>query len=550
MGLDTNEVSGLLKEFGLRMSLKGGNPYRAKAFLTAAQNLKTLSQPLDKVIARGGLTAVPGIGEAISDIVEKLHRTGTHPRLEEMRKEMPSGLLEILELPQVRAQDLAKIQKAGIQGLAELEEALRNGKLNGVAGFTEAFRKKLLDGIEIRRNTAGRMHMHRARRLAEEAKKQLERAKGVKQVAIAGEVRRQCELAGALSLVAVGKGQKPLQGEVAVHFCRKEEFGAALLFATGSDSHIAQLQARAQDMGLRLTETGVIKGKVRVAGATEEEIYEALGLQFIPPELREGRGEIAKAAQRKIPALVELEDVRGILHAHTLRSDGAATLPEMAQASRKRGFEYLGLTDHSQSAHYAGGLKIPEVREQQREADRLNKKFGKSFRIFRGIESDILSSGALDYPDEILETFDFIIASVHGQFRLSGEEQTRRILRAIANPYTTILGHVTGRQLLRRRGYDVDIPAVLRACAEHEVAIEVNGHPWRLDLDWRWLDMALALGCWISLNPDAHSTAEIDHVAWAVAMARKGGVPKERVLNCLGAEEFGRFLLRRKRKVH
>jgi DNA polymerase (family 10) len=236
------------------------------------------------------------------------------------------------------------------------------------------------------------------------------------------------------------------------------------------------------------------------------------------------------------------DDVRGILHAHTVLSDGVNTLEEMAEAVRKRGYEYFGVADHSQSAHYAGGLSLDEVAEQHAAIDRLNGDYGRNFRVFKGIESDILSDGELDYSDQVLARFDFVVASVHGQFRLDRQKQTERILRAIANPYTTILGHMTGRQLLRRPGYDIDIEAVLAACAKHHVAVEINANPWRLDLDWRWHGRALELGCTMSINPDAHSVSEIDLTHWGVEMARKGGVPKERVLNCLGRDGLEAYL--------
>jgi DNA polymerase (family 10) len=218
----------------------------------------------------------------------------------------------------------------------------------------------------------------------------------------------------------------------------------------------------------------------------------------------------------------------------------------MAEAARQRGYAYLGLTDHSQTAHYAGGLKVEEVAAQQRAIERLNRRYGAKFHVFKGIESDILSDGSLDYPEEVLASFDLVIASIHSKFRMSREEQTNRIIKAVENPYTTILGHVTGRQLLRRPGYEVDMERVLRVCAEHGVAIEINAHPWRLDMDWRWCGRALELGCVFSINPDAHSTEEIDNIQWGVLMARKGAVPKERVLNALGRAEFGAHLESRK----
>jgi len=239
-------------------------------------------------------------------------------------------------------------------------------------------------------------------------------------------------------------------------------------------------------------------------------------------------------------------DIRGILHAHTDRSDGVDTLEVMAEATRAHGYQYFGVADHSQSAHYAGGLSLDEIARQHAEADRLNERYGDSFRIFKGIESDILPDGSLDYQDDVLARFDFVVASVHSRFKLSRKEQTDRILRAVANPRTTILGHMTGRQLLRRPGYEVDIDKILAACARHGVAVEINANPWRLDLDWRWHQRALELGCLMSINPDAHSTSEIELTHWGVEMARKGGVPPERVLNCLELPQFTGYLNNRR----
>ena len=262
--------------------------------------------------------------------------------------------------------------------------------------------------------------------------------------------------------------------------------------------------------------------------------------------LREGRGEIELASAHKIPRLVTDDDIRGILHAHTDRSDGVDTLEVMAEATRRNGYAYFGVADHSRSAHYAGGLSVEEITEQHVEIDRLNSRYQSRFRIFKGIESDILRDGSLDYTEEILARFDFVVASVHSHFKQGRKEQTERILTAVANPHTTILGHMTGRQLLRRPGYEVDIEKILRACARHGVAVEINANPWRLDLDWRWHQQALELGCIMSINPDAHSASEIGLTHWRVEMARKGGVPKNRVVNCLSLEKITDYLAQRR----
>ena len=405
----------------------------------------------------------------------------------------------------------------------------------------------------MRRESSGKRHMHRAGELLKSAEIHLKEAiPDIIRVTPAGDFRRGCELVSDLSLVAeVSKlpgGPKAIRagGQLVAHLTDATHYGITLLLATGSQAHLAALREVANKRSMTLEERGLCHGSEVVAAATEEQIYRALGMQPIAPELREGRDEIARALAGTLGELVTDADIKGILHAHTDCSDGADTLETMAEATQARGYQYFGVADHSKSAYYAGGLSADRVAEQQAEADGLNKKYGRAFRIFKGIESDILADGSLDFDAEVLDTFDFVVASVHGRFKLDRETQTERIVRAVANPYTTILGHMTGRQLLRRPGYEIDIESVLAACAEYGVAVEINANPWRLDLDWRWHETALRLGCMMSINPDAHSTREIDLTHWGIEMARKGGVPKERVLNCLSKDEFADYLEKRR----
>jgi histidinol phosphatase-like PHP family hydrolase len=446
------DIAKLLAEYGRRTALAGGNPYRAKAYLRAAQSLAVLPEALDRIIADDRLREIPGVGDAIADIVTKLHRTGTHPSLERMRTEIPESVLEMLSIPGLRPDKVIKLYRdLGIASLAELEAAARDNRIRSVKGLGPALQRKILQGLELRNATLGSRHVHRAAEIIATAEKHLQRAfPGLQRIVAAGDVRR--------------------------------------------------------------------------------------------------GGEIALARKRRMPKLVKIEDIRGILHAHSDASDGVHTLQQMAEATRKRGYQYFGVADHSKSAHYAGGLSLAEIEEQHAEIDRLNAGLDGHFRIFKGIESDILSDGSLDYPDDVLRRFDFIVASIHGQFRKDRESQTERLLRAVANPFVTILGHMTGRQLLRRPGYDIDVEQVLMACAKHGVAIEINANPWRLDLDWRWHRHALKLGCIFSINPDAHSTAEIDLMRWGIAMARKGGVSADQVLNTLDLHKFSRWLEGRKQR--
>jgi DNA polymerase (family 10) len=555
-GLDAAAVARLLVEFGRRMELAGENPYRARAYSKAAEGLRALTEPLEDLVAQGRLREIPGVGEGIAERIKILQRAGTHPKLETLRQQVPAGVLEMLNLPGLRADRVLKIYKElGIASLNELEQAARADRLKDVKGLGPALQRKILEGLEILRRGKGQRHVHRAAALLEAAQVNLQKSHpGLRRITPAGEYRRGCELVGELVLVAEAKEAKALVGppelgaQINLHVADPAHYGTALLFATGSAEHVQALQKVAEEKGLTLEAAGLRRGARVIACKDERAVYSALGLPFIPPELREGRGEIELALANKLPKFVANADIRGILHAHTELSDGVHSLQQMAEATRKRGYSYFGVADHSQSAGYAGGLSVEEIAAQHAEIDKLNKKYGDKFHIFKGIESDILRDGSLDYPAEILQKFDFVVASVHSQFRLDREIQTARILRAVENPYTTILGHLTGRQLLRRHGYDVNVDAILQACGRHGVVVEINANPYRLELDWRWHQRALELGCMLSINPDAHSTSEIDLTHWGVQIARKGGVPKERVLNCLELPAFSKFLLDRKRR--
>jgi DNA polymerase (family 10) len=548
---DTQAVARLLREYAQRTSLRGGNPYRAKAYLTAADSLSALSQPLDHIIKAGTLTEIPGIGDAIADIVTRLHQTGSHPSLEKLRNEVPAGVLELFAVPGIRPDKILKLHRElGISSLAELEAAASGDRIRKVKGLGPSLQAKILQNLAIAQGGEMQLHLHKAAALLEHAVSTVtQHHPEYVRVEIAGDFRRGCELVTDLAIVAEtrnpSKNQHASSG-LTLAVTDKKHFGAVLLNATGSAGHLERLATLAHDRGFELKPDGLYRGRKLAASATEKDIYEALELQFIEPELREGRDEIAQAARHQLPKLVSDKDLLGILHCHTTASDGTETLETMAEATRERGFEYFGVADHSQSAHYAGGLSLEEITGQHREVNKLNKRYGKSFGVLKGIEADILGDGSLDYPDRVLSTFDFVVASVHSRFKMARREQTDRILRAIANPYTTILGHMTGRQLTRRPGYEIDIDKILKACAEYGVAVEINAHPWRLDLDWRWHRKALDYGCIFSINPDAHSIRELDHMHWGVEIARKGGVPPDRVLNAMPLAKLLRHFQRRR----
>jgi DNA polymerase (family X) len=548
---EASEVARLLDEFGHRALLYGGNPYRAKAYLRAAERVALLTEPLVDLVKQQRLQDIPGVGDAIAGVITKLCQTGSHPSLEKMRADVPESVLEMLTIPGLRPEKVMKLHKElGINTIEELETAVREDRLKAIKGIGPALQRKILAGLEARQSGKAARHVHRAEELLSAAEASFKRSNlNLNKIEFAGDLRRGCELVSNLALVGqqpAAKTQRQKFGDLTVHAAHPSRFGAALLFATGSESHLDQLQKLARKKGFSLDETGLYRNEKLVAARTETEIYDSLGLAFIEPELREGGREIALAKKRLLPNLVGIQDIRGILHAHTTASDGVNTLRQMADATRKRGYSYFGVADHSKSAHYAGGLSIEEIIAQHEHIDELNAEYGNEFQVFKGIESDILPDGSLDYPDEVLARFDFVVASVHGQFRKDRASQTERIVRAVANPFTTILGHMTGRQLLRRPGYDVDVNRILAACAGHGVAVEINANPWRLDLDWRWHQRGLEHGCLFSINPDAHSTREIDLTRWGLAIARKGGVPPERVLNALDLSSFREYLFSRK----
>jgi DNA polymerase (family 10) len=546
---DQHDVARLLAELGQRLLLAGENPYRARAYTRAAQSLLTLTLPLSQVIAQDRLREVPGVGGALESVIRQLWADGTTPRLEQLRSEVPAGVLQLLRIPGIKPDKVLRLyRELGTETLDEVEAACRAERVAKAKGLGPSLQDRLVSGIELMRRSQGQRLIHQAEELLTAVRANLSRSHPeLSRIELAGDFRRGCELVSDLALVAEVREAESIRvlstgTDVKLWLADRERYGLALVLATGSLDHVARLKQAATERGLALTHDGLFKGEELVPCRAEEDLYAALALPFIPPELREGAGEIEAAQAGALPALVGEPDIRGLLHNHTDFSDGGSTLEEMASATRKLGYGYFGLADHSQSAGYAGGLRPERVHPQWELADALNRRFRGRFRIFKGIESDIREDGSLDYPDEVLSGFDYVVASIHSRFKLEPARQTERMLRAVANPHTTILGHLTGRLLLRREGYELDIDAVLRACAEHGVAVEINANPHRLDLDWRWYRRAVELGCWLSINPDAHSVEELTLTRWGVMVARKGGVPKERVLNCLDRAELGAWL--------
>jgi DNA polymerase (family 10) len=438
----------------------------------------------------------------------------------------------------------------------------------------------ILQGVAFARSMRGRRRYYQAVEAAAALLELVEGLPGVLRASAAGQVRRRLEVIDSIDMVAASEDPgtvlaafRTLQGveradaddadscaevqladgvRATLTCVPPAAYPTTLVFATGSGAHLEQLRARAETQKLRLERDGVYAGTRRRALKDEAGVYKVLGLDFIPPELREGWGEIQAAADGKLPRLVETGDLRGTFHCHTTYSDGRASVAEMAEAARERGWRYLGIADHSQSAGYAGGLPVAAVRRQHREIDAWNAEHGgkgkKRFRLFKGIESDILANGSLDYPADVLRAFDYVVGSIHSNFALGEKEQTARLIRAVSNPHITILGHATGRLLLKRSGYAVDVRAVIDAAAEHGTCVEINADPHRLDVNWENARYAAEKGVLVPINPDAHSTGALGNVAYGVNVARKAWLTAPQVLNTWELDDLEEFLAERKQK--
>lgn len=538
-----------VEEYATLLELSGASPFRIRAYANAVRALQTLTSPLPELLAAGTLTQVKGIGGSVAELVAEFADTGTAQAYEARRAATPAGLLDMLRVPGLGPRKINAIRQAlGIETLDALEQACRRGQLAALKGFGAKTQATILKGVEYLRAHEGHCRADTAHQSAQSLLAALR--PHAQHLAVAGPLRRARETVQQLdfvvsttnaeaataaftSLVPSGQLSNGLQANV--HVVSDAAFPAALHYYTGSEKHRAAVCAKAAERGLVLNERGLWRGAERMECADEAALFAALGLAYIPPELRENQGEVEAAAADALPELVTAADMRGLLHVHSTYSDGADSLEAMARAVRERGFEYLGIADHSQTAAYAGGLRVAQVQRQWEEIDRLNETLA-PFRIFKGIESDILGDGSLDYQDAVLAQFDFVVVSVHSQFNLSRDAMTARIVRAIEHPATTIVGHPTGRLLLRREGYAVDIDQVIEAAARCGVALEINAHPARLDLDWRHVKKARDCGVQIAVNTDAHSIADLDHLRYGIGIARKGWLRAADIPNALSRD--------------
>jgi DNA polymerase (family 10) len=553
--IDKSAVARALREIGLLLELKGENKFRARAYETGARAVEELREDVGLLVDERRLTDAPGIGPALAATIAEIWSTGRSQQLEKLRTELPPGALELAEVPGLSLKKIQQLwQGAGIDSVETLKRACSDGRLAAVKGFGEKTRQKILEGIERWERRDERVRLVDAIDDAEPIRAWLAAHPAVKRVELAGSLRRWREtVSDADFLVASDEPAEVIKRlidyskvtrtvveeerkatvrlsngfHVELHVVSEAEFAPALVRLTGSPAHVARLEALAHEKKVALD----------VPAADERAVYARLGMSWIAPELREDRGEIEAALDGTLPEdLVELADIRGMTHCHTVYSDGKATVEEMAREADAMGMEYLTITDHSPTAHYAGGVTLDRLEQQWDEIARVQEMV--KVRLLRGTESDILEDGALDYPDAVLEKFDIVIASIHSRMKMDEATMTRRLVNAMRQPVFKVWGHALGRLILRRDPFACRVEEVLDAVAESRAAIEINGDPYRLDLAPEWAQAARQRGIRFVVSTDAHSTRALHNLRFGIHTARRGWVRKGEVLNTLGADEF------------
>lgn len=564
--MNKDEIAGVFENIARLLELKGENPFKVRAYTHAARALETLSEPLETLIAEERLTAVDGIGKATG---EKIAELSTHGRLDyydHLREEFPPDILTLFDIQGLGAKKIKVLWDAlKIHSVTRLERACKDGSVAALPGFGEKTAANILKGIEHMRSHAGEFRFGDVAHIAEGLLDDLRGHPDVNLAQIAGSFRRKKEIVRDLDFIVSTKNPEaimafftahPLVENVLAHGATKSsvilksgiqcdlravtgpEFPFALNYFTGSKEHNVRIRSRALSRGWSLNEYrfSAAEGRELLQPLPEiheeADIYRALDLDPVEPELREDRGEIDAAEKHKLPHLIEWSNLRGTFHNHTNASDGRATLEDMVAAAKELGLEYLGIADHSKASFQANGLDETRLAAQVARIAELNAA-DSDFRIFAGTECDILKDGTLDFSDEVLATLDYVVASVHSSFTMPEAEMTKRIIRAMENPHVTMLGHLTGRLLLSREPYQVNIPAILDAAAATGTIIELNANPRRLDLDWRWWPLAKEKGVTCAINPDAHSTAGLQDIIFGIGIARKGGLTKNDVINTL-----------------
>jgi len=567
--MDKKEIVAILDEMGTLLELQGANPFKSRAFHAASRAVEGITGDIPALVGSGELLQVKGIGKSIAAIIGDLAISGKSSEYSDLRKGFPDGVLQMLRIPGLGPKKVKILfEKRKLKDLESLEAAARADKLSSLEGFGKKTQENILVGIEALRSRSDQHLYSSASEAAGAVLAVMVSQAGVIRAEIAGSLRRHKEVIGDIDIVLSARDADRTrlmktfvshpdvatviaQGETKssvlltagincdLRIVNDEEFPFALNYFTGSKEHNVEMRSRAKKYGLSLNEYGFSKlgdeekrGKAKraVNCKDERDLYKALDLAYVPPELRENRGEIEAASSNRLPDLVTYEAIRGTFHCHTTYSDGVNSLEQMAEGARALGWEYLGIADHGPAAAYAGGLRREKLKAQCKEIDALNERM-KSFRLLKGTECDILPNGDLDWPESVLAALDYVVISVHSSFKMPEAEMTKRIVKALKNRYVTMLGHPTGRLLLSREGYPLNMTDVISAAADHGKIIEINAHPTRLDLDWRLCAFAKEKGVMIAINPDAHSVGGLRDVRYGVGIARKGWLEAKDVLN-------------------
>jgi len=568
--MDPRTAAHTLTQLAAYLELRGEGRFRSRAYERAARTVAALdTDDLGVLDREGKLAEVPGVGPAVLSVLRELISTGESQYLERVRADIPPGLLELLRVPGLATAKIHLLHtELGVDSVAALEAAALDGRLAKLKGFGPKTAQRILKGIGFMRAAGNRSLHHRGVAQARALLAAVSAHPAVERAELAGSVRRHGETIGDADVVAVCRdphavarsfanapGVQSVSGgdtpsprltyadgaQLDLHCVPDADFAVALWRATGSPAHVREVSERLSERGYSLDGNTVRDTRgVDVPVSDEQQLYALAGLAFIPPEMREAHGEITRAEAGEIPPLLQVGDIRGVIHCHSTWSDGKATIAEMAIAARDRGWSYIGITDHSQAAFYAGGLSPDRVLAQHDEIDTLNAA-SPDFRILKGVECDILADGRLDYDEALLDRFDFVVASVHSRFSMDLTTMTDRVLRALDDPHLTVLGHPTGRLLLSREAYAIDMHAVLAKAGEVGAAVEINADPHRLDLDWRLIPEAREHGVTLEIGPDAHSTSGLDNMAFGVGIARKGGVTADNVLNAWPVDDVLAF---------
>ncbi len=571
--MDNQELARIFTDIADLLAIKGENRFRILSYRRAAETIASLPEQLADTVVQGrDPSEFPGIGDAISKKIIEALQTGTVTFVEKLKKELPESLLELLRVRGVGPKAVKAVyEQLRVTNLDQLQAAAEADKLSGLPGFGKRSQEKILEGISDLRGAMGRFRLDEALAAAEKLTAYLSQVKGIHEMVPAGSLRRWRETVGDLDILVtggdpeavmdhfvaypgvrevVGKGETKSSVilasgmQVDVRVVPKESFGSALCYFTGAKDHNVALREMAKKRGLRLSEYGLFRDQTMVAGRTEQEVHKALGLAYIPPELRENRGEVEAARAADLPHLVEPGDVRSDFHVHTSWSDGSASVEEMARAAKALGYRALAIADHSKALRIAGGLDEERLREQMAEIKAVRRKV-KGIAILTGVEVDILGDGSLDLPAELLRELDIVVGAVHSRFEMSREEMATRIVRALSSGLIHVLAHPTGRLIGRRPPYKVNLEAVFAAAGKHQVAMELNAHPERLDLADIYLKRAKELGLKVALGTDAHSPDDLKLMRFGVFTARRGWLEKDDVLNTMTPTALRRWLRRR-----